>query len=71
MDYALKGRVGVTGQMPIEFGTRLEQLAESLNVSRHRLTVLALFAGIDIAAAQIRAEQAAKAAKQPRTTVKE
>lgn len=71
MGNAIKGRAGLTAQMPLEYAVKLGELAEALHISRHRLTVLALFAGLDIAAAQVRAEQAAKATKPSSSDAKE
>lgn len=71
MPYSINTRIGVTAQVPLDYAVKLGELAESLKVSRHRLVVLALLAGLDTAAEQVRAEQATKAAKPSRTAVKE
>ncbi len=71
MSYANQGRAGLTTQLPIPFFLELTELAESLKVSRHRLALVALRAGLDTAVEQIRAEQATEAAQQPPAAVKE
>ncbi len=62
MSYTLKGRAGLTAQMPLDYVIKFGVTADSLGISRHKLTVLALLAGLDIAVAQVKAEQAAAAA---------
>ncbi len=66
-----KGRAGLAAQMPLDYVLRFGDIADALGISRHRLTVLALLAGLDIAAAQVRAEQTAKAAQQSPAAGKE
>ncbi len=56
-----KGRAGLTAQMPLDSVIKFGDTADRLGISRHKLTVLALLAGLDLAVAQVRAEQAATA----------